>query len=165
MLVNDRIDVALALRVDGVHLGARGFEVAVARALLGEAALLGRSVHGSEEAGELHREASGRGGGGQLDFALVGAIFPTPSHPGRDGVGAAGVNQVTRALPGVPILGIGGITPSRVAAVVEAGGHGVAVIRAIWEAERVGDVVETFMERLEKTSAAGAGSGPNGRRG
>jgi len=154
LLVNDRADVALALEADGVHLGRRSFPVGPVRALLGEGRWLGRSVSGGREAEAVHRETTDAHEGARLDFAFAGAIFETASHPGRAGGGADRVREVRASLPGIPVLGIGGVTPARVAEIVEAGGHGVAVIRAVWGVERPGEAVAEFLERLRAAHRA-----------
>lgn len=124
-VVNDRVDVAAAAGVRAVQLGGRSLPLAAARRVLGEAAILGRSVHGTGEA----REAAARG----ANFLLLGTIFATPSHPGRRGAGPEAVAAC--AGIGVPLIAIGGITAERVAAVRAAGAAGIAVQRAVWEAD------------------------------
>jgi thiamine-phosphate diphosphorylase len=113
------------VRANGVQLGARSLAVSDARALLGAGARIGRSVHGVEEA--VGAEADG------ADFALLGTIFESASHPGR---AAAGPSLVSDAVAGaaLPVIAIGGITPERVAAVAAAGAHGVAVLGGVWRA-------------------------------
>ena len=129
LLLNDRIDVALAVRADGVHLGLRSLPLSHARRLLPAGALVGCSVHGAGEA-----EAWGAEGGGAPDFLFTGPIFPTRSHPGAEAAGTGLIAAVRAVRPRPPQLGIGGVTPARAGAVREAGAHGVAVIRAVWEA-------------------------------
>jgi thiamine-phosphate pyrophosphorylase len=125
-LVNDRVDLALALESDGVHLGRRSLPPSVARSLLDEGAVIGASVHGVCEA----EEAVGDG----ADFLFVGTIFPTSSHPGIDGAGPGLIQEVRSTLPG-PLVAIGGITLDAVGELLEAGAHGVAVMSGIWDAE------------------------------
>ncbi|MDQ3389533.1 MAG: thiamine phosphate synthase, partial [Gemmatimonadota bacterium] len=116
LLVNDRVDVALAAGADGVQLGARGMRPADARELLGPEARLGLSVHASAEV--VDREV--------LDFLVVGTLFPTPSHPGRMGAGPALLRNF--ADTGLTRIAIGGVTPERVAELRAAGAEGVAVL-------------------------------------
>src|SRR5207248_8446577 len=78
-LVNDRLDVALATGADGVHLAGHSLPVPAARAALGQRRLIGCSVHDAAEA-----EAAARGG---ADYLLVGTLYPSRSHPGREGAG------------------------------------------------------------------------------
>lgn len=131
LLVNDRVDVALACGADGVQLGARGIDAVAARELLASAErgpgarpLVGVSVHGP--AGAVDALAAG------ADFLLVGTLYPTPSHPGRSGAGTELLRRV--GADRAPCVGIGGITPARAEEVREAGGWGVAVIRGVWDA-------------------------------
>jgi thiamine-phosphate diphosphorylase len=140
LLVNDRVDVALCLGLDGAHLGARSLAPGEARALLGVDRLLGASVHSVEEAVEAER--------GGVDYLIVGAIWATASHPERAPAGPELLREVAGAVP-VPLLAIGGVTPERVPAVVEAGGHGVAVLRGIWDAPSSADAVRDYLQALE----------------
>ncbi|HEV2131732.1 MAG TPA: thiamine phosphate synthase, partial [Longimicrobiaceae bacterium] len=133
LLINDRVDVALACGAHGVQLGARGLRAADARRLLGDRSLLGVSVHSSEEADA----AAG------ADFLLVGTLFPTASHPERKGAGT----QLLRRLANLALsqIGIGGITTERVAEVRRAGAAGIAVLSGVWQAEEPGRAVEEYL--------------------
>ncbi len=128
LLVNDRVDVALAVDADGVHLGRRGLAPTDARALLGPGRLIGQSVHAAPEA------EPGAG------FLLVGNVFPTASHPGRAGIGTAGL------AGDPPRVAIGGVTPERVAELRRAGAAGIAAIRGIWDAPRPAAAVESYLK-------------------
>jgi thiamine-phosphate pyrophosphorylase len=123
LLVNDRIDVALAAGAHGVQLGTRGLPLADARRLLGSERLLGASVHSEAEAVSAASAA---------DFLLVGTLYATASHPGRAGAGPSLLRALARH--GLPLIGIGGITPDRVPEVRAAGAAGVAVLRSVWGA-------------------------------
>lgn len=125
LLVNDRADVALAAGAAGVHLPAAGLPVGVARRLLGPWALIGRSVHGVEEA----RRAADEG----ADYVILGTIFATGSKPGRVPAGLALVAATARAVA-LPVIAIGGINQENAAATVAAGAHGIAVMSAILSA-------------------------------
>lgn len=133
LLVNDRVDVALAAGADGAHLGARSIVPRNARALLGAGRLLGLSVHSAAEAEE----------GREADFLLVGTLYATASHPGRPGAGPALLRETGAA--GVPRIGIGGITPERVGEVRAAGAHGVAVLRGVWDAPDPAGAVREYL--------------------
>jgi thiamine-phosphate pyrophosphorylase len=126
LLINDRIDVALAVNADGIHLPVDSFAAVDARHLLGSAALIGASAHSLQQA-----QAAAAGG---ADFIVFGPVFDTPSKR-RFGppVGLDALATVTRAMK-CPVLAIGGMTPERVAAVLQRGARGVAVIAAISEA-------------------------------
>jgi len=139
LLVNDRLDVALALGLRGAHLGGRSLPPREARALLGPRALLGVSVHHADEA-----RAAGAGG---ASFLVVGTIYPTPSHPGREPGGPSRIREV-EAVTGLPLLAIGGVTPLRVPELLTAGAHGVAVRGGVWDAEDPPAAVRGFLQVL-----------------
>jgi thiamine biosynthesis protein ThiS len=123
IVINGRIDVAMLVDADAVQLGRGALPIEAARALLDARCAIGVSVHSEAEA----RRADAVG----ADFLLMGTIFSTPSHPGTAG---SGVSEI-RACAGMnaPLIAIGGIDETRIAAVMEAGAAGVAVIRAVWE--------------------------------
>lgn len=153
VVVNDRLDVALAARAQGGHLGTRSLPLAEARRILGAAGRLGVSVHAREEA--LAAAAEG------TDWIFAGTIFATPSHPHRPGRGPAFVAEVTAVAPGVPVLAIGGVTPERVAEVTAAGAWGVAVIRGVWDAPDPQEAVGRYLHAL---AGAAEGGGAGNRR-
>lgn len=116
LLVNGRVDVALAVGADGVHLGAGALPVPVARRLLPAGALIGVSTHAPAEP-----EAEG------ADFLFFGPVRATPGKRAQGEAALAAAVGAARA----PVLAIGGIGPADVAGVRRAGASGVAVIRAI----------------------------------
>lgn len=125
IIVNDRLDVALAAGAHGVHLRATSFDASRARALVAAKDLrdflIGRSVHDVEEAVEAEA-------GGGLDYLIFGTIFPTASKP--EGHPLAGPEALRAAVAAcrLPVLGIGGITPKNVDQVAATGAAGVAAI-------------------------------------
>lgn len=139
LLVNDRVDVALAAGADGVQLGRRSMLPADARRLLGPDAPIGASV--GDAAGARDAAASGAG------FLVAGSVYPTASHPGREGIGPGALAELAAA--GVPVVAVGGIVPARVAELRAAGAHGVAAIRAVWDAADPAEAVATFLEALD----------------
>jgi thiamine-phosphate pyrophosphorylase len=164
-LVNDRLDLALVLDADGGHLAGQSVTLANARSLLGPAALVGCSVHGREDAGRASGDhvasgsggvaSGGRGGAGAgaagprpADFVIAGALFQTATHPEGEARGLGLIDEVRSALPGVPVVGIGGIDASRVPEVMTAGAHGVAVVRAAWNARDPGAAVAELLDAL-----------------
>jgi thiamine-phosphate pyrophosphorylase len=120
VVVNERLDVALACGADGVHLRATSFPAARARAIVPPGFLIGRSVHTAEEATSLDRE-------GQVDYLVAGTIWPSASKPGFEGAGLGVLASIT-ARVSVPVLAIGGVTEARVAQVKRAGAAGIAAI-------------------------------------
>ena len=126
LLVNDRLDVAMAAGVDGVQLGESALPVKAARRVAGESLLLGRSVH--SVSGAIEAESQG------ADILTLGTIYPTASHPGVRTGGSELVREVAAAVS-IPFLGIGGIDASNAGQVIKEGAAGVAVISAISTAE------------------------------
>ncbi len=161
LLVNDRVDVALALGAEGVQLATRSLPFPSARAILGPRALLGRSVHEEAEVRGLVGEGAGEVGG--VDFLFAGTLYSTRSHPGRPGIGGAGLRALVRAARGIPLLGIGGVGADRVPEVLESGAWGVAVIRAVWlapdPAEAVRGLLAAFPGEESKEVAMSTGAG------
>ncbi|MFI5364430.1 MAG: thiamine phosphate synthase [Candidatus Binatia bacterium] len=127
LLINDRIDVALAVGADGVHLPGGSFTPADARAVLGPQALIGASTHNLEQAQ--------RAAAGGADFIVFGPIFDTPAKRQYGApVGLQALGVVTEKVT-LPVLAIGGITGERVESVRQHRVYGVAVISAILEAD------------------------------
>jgi thiamine-phosphate pyrophosphorylase len=121
-IVNDRVDLALAVGADGVHLGQDDLPARAARPLLRPGMILGISTHSVEQA----RAAQADG----ADYVAVGSMFATTSKADFQLVGP----DLMRKLRGeirVPLVGIGGITPDNVSEVIQAGADGVAVISAV----------------------------------
>ena len=141
VFVNDRVDVALTAGAPGIHLGQRSLSLAGVRALVGGAVSVGISVHDAGEAIAAKRDGA--------DYAFVGTLHPTPSHEGHAGGGPALLTELAAVATGLPLLGIGGVTPERVCAVLRAGGHGVAVIRGVWGADDPVHAVGEYLSVLE----------------
>ncbi len=138
LLINDRVDLTLALPIDGVHLSRTSLPPAEARALLGPARLIGVSCHSLEEAIEAER--------GGADFIVFGPLFPTPSKATYGPpVGLTRLSEMKRQVR-LPILGIGGITVVNVASVVAAGADGAAIISAVMAADDPADAVSTLLQ-------------------
>jgi thiamine-phosphate pyrophosphorylase len=137
LLVNDRIDIALAAGADGVHLPSNSFSVAQARALAGPEHLIGVSTHHLEEVAAAAQAGA--------DFAVFGPVF-APLSKGEYGppVGREALRAACRAST-LPIYALGGITAQRTAALAGCNAAGVAVIGAIMGAA---DPVQTALEIL-----------------
>jgi len=121
LLVNERIDVAMAVGADGVQLGGAGLPCEVARRLLPER-LIGRSVHDTARAADAVAKGA--------DLLLVGTMFASRSHPGTPPNGPTLVRKIATITP-TPQIGIGGITAGNAAQLIAAGASGVAVISEI----------------------------------
>ncbi|QSG10185.1 thiamine phosphate synthase [Halapricum desulfuricans] len=126
LIVNDRVDIAQAIDADGVHLGDEDLPVRVARELLGEEAIVGRSVSFVEDAREAERFGA--------DYLGVGAIYPTDSKDDIDddeyAIGLERLEAICEAVD-IPVVGIGGVDADNAGDVAAAGADGVAVISAI----------------------------------
>ena len=149
VIVNDRIDVALAAGADGAHLGARDLPLRDARCLAGRTLLLGASTHSLDEA----RAAVEAG----ADYCGVGTMFVTGTKPEAAPTGPAFFEAFVRRYPDAPHLAIGGITPRNIDRLVEIGVRGVAVSRAVCAAEHPGRVVATLRDALQGAGAAALG--------
>ena len=138
LLVNDRADVTLASGADGVHLPEQSVPIKAIREMVGEACIVGRSVHSVEAA------ASAEEGG--ADFVEVGAVYETASKPGAAPAGVGLVRAVAEAVR-VPVIAVGGISADNAGEVIAAGAEGIAVIGAIMDA----DDPKSAASRLRRT--------------
>jgi thiamine-phosphate pyrophosphorylase len=139
LVVNDRLDVALAAGADGVHLRGDSMPSAAARRLAPRPFLIGRSVHGVEEA---------RAAGADVDFLIAGTVFPTASKPPGDLLGIHGLRRLCGAS-GVPVLAIGGIGPDQLDAVAAAGAAGIAGIGWFDGRTPLAGIVEAVRRRFD----------------
>ena len=121
-IVNDRVDLALAVGADGVHLGQDDLPPRAARPLLRPGMVLGRSTHSVGQAREAQVEGA--------DYIAVGSMFPTRTKPDFQLVGPELIRAI-RPETRSPLVGIGGVTRENVAEVIRAGADGVAVISAV----------------------------------
>jgi len=140
LIVNDRLDVALAVGADGVQRTSTSLPVADLRAVADKRVRIGASVHSRDEA--VVAEAAG------AEWLFFGPVYETPSKR-RYGApqGLAALERVSAAVA-VPVVAIGGIVPERVREVRAAGARGVAVISAILAAESPAAVTRRFLEAL-----------------
>jgi thiamine-phosphate pyrophosphorylase len=120
LLVNDRVDVALATGAHGVHLRAASLSAPRVRAIAPPGFLIGRSVHSAEDAARARDT-------GALDYLIFGTVFETASKPGVVATGPAMLRAVCADVP-LPVLAVGGVTVPRLAAVARAGAAGFAAI-------------------------------------
>jgi thiamine-phosphate pyrophosphorylase len=123
LIVNDRLDVALAIAAEGVHVGHDDMPVGLARRLIGPDLLLGASPETLSEARQMERDGA--------DYLGVGDVYGTPSKSDAGTpIGVDGLTEVIRAVS-IPVVAIGGITLENAGAVIQAGAAGVAVISAV----------------------------------
>jgi thiamine-phosphate diphosphorylase len=138
LIVNRRVDVALAAGADGVQLGRGSLPVEAVRSSVGDSLLIGASVH------DLPAADTAKHGG--ADYLVVGSVFPTQSHPGLEPAGPELVRAVSDT--GLPVIGIGGVTAERAGQVLRAGAYGVAVISAVWSTGDPAAAAENLCEAL-----------------
>lgn len=150
VIVNDRVDVALAVGASGVHLREDSLPLAEARSLwqarrphhtsaLSDG-LVGRSIHSPAQVASFPA--------GSVDYLVLGAVYPTASHPGRSPLGLAAVaaaKGVGAKGAGAAIVAIGGITPERVGPVCAAGAWGVAVSSGVWSTREPAKAVARYI--------------------
>lgn len=126
LVVNHRLDIALAVGADAVQLGRGALPIGAVRDVAGESLRIGASVHDLPTADRRRLEGA--------DYLVAGSVYETASHPDTP---AAGLELIERLAPmELPVVAIGGITADRLPDVVAAGASGVAVIGAVWNAPR-----------------------------
>jgi thiamine-phosphate pyrophosphorylase len=138
VVINDRLDVAIAAGADGVHLRGDSFPVAAARRLAPAHFLIGRSVHTTADA----IAADG------ADYLIAGTVFPSASKAGATSwLGPDGLRAIVRAAP-MPVLAIGGVTLERLPDVAATGAAGIAAI-ALFADTRLSDVVAAVRRQFD----------------
>ena len=137
VVVNDRVDVALAAGAAGVHLKSTSVPVDRVKALRGAGLLVGRSVHTLDEASCVAQA-------GGAEYVIAGAVFETPSKPGHTGMGLVAFEKIARVVT-VPLLAIGGVSVGRAESLAQAGAAGLAAIGAFIDA---GDEIDQLVRRF-----------------
>jgi thiamine-phosphate pyrophosphorylase len=141
LIINDRVDIALACGADGVHLGQDDLPLQQARKILGKNRIIGISVSNAKEAEEAEREGA--------DYVGLGPIFPTHSkQTPLSPLGIKGLRKVRRAIR-IPILAIGGINARNSVGLLEAGADGIAVISAILGAPNIRAAAEALKKAVD----------------
>ncbi|WP_406659656.1 thiamine phosphate synthase [Methanolobus sp. ZRKC3] len=142
-LVNDRIDVALAVDADGVHIGQDDMPIDTARKLLGHSKIVGLSTHNVEQA--IAAEKSG------ADYIGLGPIFNTSTKKDAgDGVGAHMIRKVKDAI-NIPVVAIGGINKENCLPVIEGGTDGLVAISAVVCSDDVKKETKDFIDLILNT--------------
>jgi thiamine-phosphate pyrophosphorylase len=127
LIINDRLDVALAVAADGVHLGQSDMPIAMARKIAGRSLLIGISAESADDALKAEQEGA--------DYIGISPVFSTPTKiDAAPPLGLGGVSKIG-GLVDIPLVGIGGINLDNAASVIGAGADGVAVVSAIVSAE------------------------------
>ena len=140
--INARLPVAKRLGV-GLHTGAAGPGIEVARQALGAGVPIGFSAHSVEE-GRCARAAG-------ADYLFFSPIFPTTSKPGQPDLGVRALEAFCEAVMPVPVFALGGVTPARVVVCLEAGAYGVAVRSGILAAENPAEAARAYGDALARS--------------
>jgi thiamine-phosphate pyrophosphorylase len=146
VIVNDRVDVALAAGADGVHLGQHDLSVHEVRRIAGRELIVGVSTHDLDEA----RAAIDSG----ADYCGVGAMFPTSIKPDRGPAGPRYLREFVAHFPTTPHLAIGGITTENIQQLLDAGARGVAVSTAVCAADEPGAACRAMREAIHNATAS-----------
>jgi len=143
LIINDRVDVALAVGAHGVHLGQDDMPPEAARGLLGSDALIGYSTHNIEQAVAATKLP--------IDYLAIGPIFATTTKSDTAPVlGLEGLRTVRRAVGAFPLVAIGGITSANAADVIAAGADSVALISALLSnSSRISDAARSLLKDLQ----------------
>lgn len=151
LVINDRVDVAMATGADGVHLGADDMDADTARRLLGPDAIIGLTVKSMADARHVAQAPA--------DYACIGGVFETTSKVNPDTpVGLAGLKQIRTYLrderPDLPVGAIAGITLERVPDVIAAGADGVALISALFRTDDIATTAKAFRNAVDNAMGA-----------
>lgn len=141
LIINDRLDIALAVGAAGVHLGQDDLPCAVARRLLGEDYIIGVSAHNPAEAVQAVSEGA--------DYLGCGAVFGTATKHDVAKLGLENLRAIRKAVA-VPMVGIGGITADNYAEVLATGADGAAIVSGILAQDDIGAVVKKLVATKQK---------------
>ena len=140
-IMNDRVDLAIAVEADGVHLGQQDMPIAVARQLLGNQRIIGRSTTNPDEMQRAIAEAA--------DYIGVGPVHETPTKAGKAAAGLEYVRYAAAHAP-MPWFAIGGIDTENLPPILDAGATRVAVVRSIMAAEQPTLVTQFLVSQLHR---------------
>lgn len=141
-LVDDRVDIALAVDADGVHLGSKDLPIRIARKLLGRNKIIGATVRNLSQALKAQREGA--------DYLSLGPIFSTKTR--KNLPLPRGLKTITRIKKKIkiPLIAIGGINKDNVARVIRAGADGIAVVSAVTRAENIQKATRELLSRIRE---------------
>ncbi len=140
LIINDRPDIAAAVHADGVHVGKQDADAVIARRIVGPGAIVGLSVNTVADAVAVDAD---------VDYFGVGPVFATDTKPDADDpVGIDRIVDITKAMPNVPIVAIGGLGVRNAAMVVAAGARFAAVVSAVCFADDPIAAIDTLQNAL-----------------
>lgn len=138
-IMNNRVDLALAVEADGIHIGHEDLPVSFVREMIGHRKIVGMSTHSLPEA--ISAQKLG------VDYVSCGPIWATPTKPDYKAVGLNLIGLYNAALR-VPYVVIGGVNETNIDQVVASGAKTVAVVRALFEAKNPEALAKTFLEKI-----------------
>jgi thiamine-phosphate diphosphorylase len=141
LIINDDLDLAMAVEADGVHLGQEDLPLSIARKILGHRMMIGISVRDIPAARRAVREGA--------DYLAVGPIFASSTKLVCPPLGCGIIREI-RKVTRLPLFGIGGIDPTNACEVMQAGADGVAVISSLHQASDVTEATRQFLNLLEE---------------
>lgn len=140
-ILNDHVELAAKINADGVHIGQDDMSANEARAMIGADKILGLTAFTDEHYAVID--------GDVVDYVGTGPFYPTLTKPDKAVLGAETFKELIPKSP-VPVVGIGGITPQNAHAVITAGADGVAMMRAVTEAEDITQATRDFVHAVER---------------
>lgn len=141
LFINDRVDIALAVEADGVHLGRQSMPVYAVRKIAGNRLCLGVSTHTMDEALDAEKDGA--------DFITLGPVYKTPSKLNFGNPIGIEVLREVKSRISIPVLAIGGMKQDKVKEVMDAGADGIALISAILTSENIKETTEEFLRLLK----------------
>lgn len=141
LIINDRIDIALAIDAEGVHLGQSDMPIAIAREILGKDKIIGISANNLEEAIEAQKNGA--------DYLGLGPVFYTGTKKDiKEPIGLTGLAEITKNI-NIPSVAIGGINKENAKPILDAGVDGISLISAILGSENIEKATEELLSALE----------------
>ena len=140
LIINDDVDIAMAVDADGIHLGQEDFPVQTARKILGNDKIIGLSTHSLKEA----EEAQGSG----ADYIAIGPIFRSTTKDVREPLGPDIIKEIKK-ISRLPVIAIGGINENNIEDIMKTGADGAAVISAIIKKKDITATVNGFIRKIE----------------
>jgi thiamine-phosphate pyrophosphorylase len=140
-IINDHLDIALAVDSDGLHLGQSDLPLSIARRALRIDKIIGRSTHSLEQALQAEKEGA--------DYIGVGSIFPTTTKQSADIIGIDVLRTIRQAVS-IPVVAIGGINKNNIIYVKQAGADSAAVISAVFTEDSIENAVRRMVKEIEQ---------------